>query len=670
MTDQGHPPLCEKCGAPLLTMMDSPVCGKCLLGGIIRSKKEPDSTTSVVDLADVKKLFPEFEVISLLGAGAMGAVYQVRQPKLDRVVAIKIMSPSLYEVPAFISRFEREARAMARLDHPNIVKIYDFGERNGFYYFVMEYVDGSDLRQLMADGGLEKIDALELIPQICEAIQFAHNEGICHRDIKPANILLSIDGRVKITDFGIAKFLTSPADSSLTATGTTIGTFQYMAPERLMDGETDDKRCDVYSLGVVLYQLLTGQLPQGDFPTPSETLPRLNPNLNTAVMKALARDPAQRFGDVTELFSAIDQTNKQKKGSKSMLPMSLVIATLLIAVAAIFTWLPSNPEKEGGDSGKIGTKVAAPARSGKLSPIPLTTRPGRMRIFPMSEELKEPPVDLSAFEGMNDLVQVIGKYNSGGQCAALRANGETVTTFPSVKKKSRIHRIGQRCGPEYNLIYINQDGIAIPAHSWLGYLTIGDIPQVNHPVIDVAVSKTNGLLLLNTGEAVPWGHGYDRSDLPWPKPDPEDLANVRAIATGSRLSAVLKIDGSVLAWGESGELELPVEFDRDITAIGISDTPFLLALSSSNELWVSSVNGFLVDRHLRKGVIAIKGGETVSPPMYQTGDGDWHLIIDDFDLSEPKIGAALTRLKNLPAEAFYLRLGKDPSKAYLLWIEP
>jgi serine/threonine protein kinase len=167
------------------------------------------------DPAVLKEQFPQLEILELLGKGGMGAVYKARQPGLDRLVAVKILPAEIGGDPAFAERFTREARALAKLGHQNIVSVFDFGQANGQYYFIMEYVDGANLRELIASGALGPNEALAIVPQICDALHFAHNEGIVHRDIKPENILVDKQGRVKIADFGLAKlFGNTPGDAT------------------------------------------------------------------------------------------------------------------------------------------------------------------------------------------------------------------------------------------------------------------------------------------------------------------------------------------------------------------------------------------------------------------------------------------------------------------------
>jgi len=171
--------------------------------------------------AEIANLFPQFEILECLGRGGMGVVYKARQPKLDRLVALKLLLPR-HEAPAadaaFAERFAREARALARLGHPDIVTVYDYGEAGGYPFLVMEYVDGLTLRQLLQQGKLAPEQALAIVPKICAALEFAHQKGVVHRDIKPENILLDKQGQVKIADFGIAKMLAfGPQDLAVVA---------------------------------------------------------------------------------------------------------------------------------------------------------------------------------------------------------------------------------------------------------------------------------------------------------------------------------------------------------------------------------------------------------------------------------------------------------------------
>src|SRR5690349_9150821 len=201
---------CPQCGATLPTGALEGLCPACLLkqGATAETAAPSDFPPfQPPTLEEVAKAFPQLEIIALIGKGGMGAVYKARQPALDRIVALKILPPQVASGPGFAERFNREARALARLNHPNIVAVHEFGQVNDLPFFIMEFVDGLNLRQLERAGKLSPREALQIVPQICEALQFAHDEGIVHRDIKPENILLDKKGRVKIADFGIAKIM-------------------------------------------------------------------------------------------------------------------------------------------------------------------------------------------------------------------------------------------------------------------------------------------------------------------------------------------------------------------------------------------------------------------------------------------------------------------------------
>ncbi len=235
------------------------------------------------------------------------------------MVAVKILPPEVSADPAFAERFTREARALARLNHPNIVGVYDFGRTgDGLFYFVMEYVDGVNLRQAIQAGGIDAKQALAIVPQICDALQFAHDEGVVHRDVKPENILVDKRGRVKIADFGLAKLLgQGPGNVSLTATQQVMGTLRYMAPEQMEGTKGVDHRADIYSLGVVFYELLTGELPIGRFAPPSKKV-EIDVRLDEVVLRALEKEPEQRYQHASEVKTEVEQiaSSRRTKGSQ------------------------------------------------------------------------------------------------------------------------------------------------------------------------------------------------------------------------------------------------------------------------------------------------------------------------------------------------------------------
>jgi len=316
---------CTQCGTPISSGSPEGLCARCLLS--IAMKDEPaltvDSTATqpalsggsapavaIIDIADageVAKRLPQFEILELLGRGGMGVVYKARQIQLDRIVALKILPPADATSPGFVERFRREARSLAKLSHNNIVHLYEFGETGGLYYFVMEYVDGLNLRQMILAHRLTPAEALAVVPKICDALQFAHEEGIVHRDIKPENILLDKRGRVKIADFGLAKLLgRAETDPRLTVSGATLGTPRYMAPEQVEKPETVDHRADIYSLGVVFYEMLTGELPMGRFAPPSEKV-QIDVRLDEIVLHALERDVERRYQHASQVREDVER---------------------------------------------------------------------------------------------------------------------------------------------------------------------------------------------------------------------------------------------------------------------------------------------------------------------------------------------------------------------------
>jgi tRNA A-37 threonylcarbamoyl transferase component Bud32 len=253
------------------------------------------------------KHFRDLEVLELCGQGGMGIVYKARHTRLDRIVALKVLHQDASRDPAFAERFLREARALARLSHPGIVGVHDFGEVDGLFYLVMEFVDGVDLRRTIRGGELAPRQALSIVRELCDALQYAHDEGIVHRDIKPENVLIDRRGRVKIADFGLAKLAGAAMSGAgaLTATGQVMGTPHYMAPEQIERPHDVDHRADIYSLGVVLYEMLTGSLPLGRFEAPSRRVD-IDVRLDEIVLRTLEREPARRYQHAVDVKTDVD----------------------------------------------------------------------------------------------------------------------------------------------------------------------------------------------------------------------------------------------------------------------------------------------------------------------------------------------------------------------------
>jgi serine/threonine protein kinase len=406
---------CPQCSAEIPSEAPQGLCPKCLLMGVASEGDwSVEAGTSNSDVADaaggqepsprdqaksgardnrpavpsievLAAAFPQLEILQLIGRGGMGFVYKARQLKLDRLVALKILPVHLATEPSFHERFEREARVLAKLQHPHIVSVYDFGEAtvdrspaverslrrpesrqppesvsqaanspdapipsptgptspadstSSYFYLMLEFVDGVNLREAMRVGRFTPEQVLAIVPQVCEALQYAHSKGVLHRDIKPENILLDTDGRVKIADFGIAKVLdpaldpsSSPFASShasesemavtrLTATGSVLGTPLYMAPEQLISPNSVDHRADIFSLGVVFYEMLTGELPMGRFAPPSEKSladQQIDRRIDEIVLRALAKERELRQQSAGELKTEVETVSSQPRAQQ------------------------------------------------------------------------------------------------------------------------------------------------------------------------------------------------------------------------------------------------------------------------------------------------------------------------------------------------------------------
>jgi predicted Ser/Thr protein kinase len=309
-------PICPQCGATLSENAPAGLCPNCLMALNLKTETvfadAPPATPPPLPPEQLAPLFPQLEILECLGRGGMGVVYKARQRTLNRLVALKLLAPERVADAEFAERFTREAQALAALSHPNIVTIHDFGQAGGFYFLLMEFVDGLNLRQLLRARKLTPEEALAIVPPLCDALQFAHDRGIVHRDIKPENLLLDKDGRVKVADFGIAKMLgvafsgkagEAPAPANLTQS--TIGTPGYSAPEQKTDPQQVDSRADIYSLGVVFYEMLTGELPSAKLQPPSKRV-LVDVRLDEVVLHALEKEPARRYQQASQVKADVE----------------------------------------------------------------------------------------------------------------------------------------------------------------------------------------------------------------------------------------------------------------------------------------------------------------------------------------------------------------------------
>ena len=402
------PNKCPQCGTPLPGGALAGFCPACLLKAGSAADTVTDAKQSAFTpptVAELAPLFPQLEILELIGKGGMGAVYKARQKQLDRIVALKILPPGIGDDPAFAERFAREAKALAKLNHPGIVTLFEFGvaagispavprklsgqpggksvgsvgradksevvagsdansggkmppstsgkmpdataesgprpstfdARRPLYFFLMEFVDGLNLRQLLHAGRISAREALAIVPQICDALQFAHDQGIVHRDIKPENILMDRRGRVKVADFGLAKIVGADGGASvpasrlvsslappdevvpaLTDAGKVMGTPQYMSPEQIQAPGEVDHRADIYALGVVFYQMLTGELPGKPLMPPSRACGKvsIDVRLDEVVLRALEKKPELRYQQASVLKTQVETIAESPETSR------------------------------------------------------------------------------------------------------------------------------------------------------------------------------------------------------------------------------------------------------------------------------------------------------------------------------------------------------------------
>ncbi len=341
------PPGCPRCGSAVPTDAPGGLCPRCvLLGAATLIDPTGSHRISPPSRERLQEAFPQMEILEFIGQGGMGFVYSARQRHLDRRVALKILPVTTGNDPTFVERFIREGRLLARLNHPNIVAVYDFGQTGDLCYLVMEFVDGVNLRQAMRSGRFSPREALAIVPRICEALQYAHEQGVLHRDIKPENILLDAAGRVKIADFGIAKLVgDQTTDFTLTASGVRLGTPHYMAPEQVEAPSDVDHRADIYSLGVVFYELLTGELPLGRFAPPSAKAD-LDARIDEIVLRALAKERELRQQSAGEVKTQVEDIQSTPRSAGTATPAGTSTPTPTPPAVAPVSGLRLAPEHQ------------------------------------------------------------------------------------------------------------------------------------------------------------------------------------------------------------------------------------------------------------------------------------------------------------------------------------
>jgi tRNA A-37 threonylcarbamoyl transferase component Bud32 len=372
---------CSTCGS----MYSGDLCPKCM-AGFAQKSTEPTAPPEELPLRPGQS-FHGLEILELLGKGGMGVVYKARQPALDRMVALKILPQKMALDPDFQNRFIREAKALGSLNHPNIVAVYDFGAEGGLFFFAMEFVDGTNLRQILRDRKLTPEQALKIVPQLCDALEYAHTEGVVHRDIKPENILLDKKGRVKIADFGLAKLVGADiaAAGMLTVTNMVMGTPHYMAPEQVENPKGVDHRADIYAIGVVFYEMLTGELPIGRFELPSKKV-QIDVRLDEVVLKALEKSPERRYQNASDIKEAVTKATASASAADSYSPTVItprpesrkkpaaLVLGILVAVAIVGIALVAALSRESGPPAPAVTAVKDPTPPVPV-PVPVPAAP-------------------------------------------------------------------------------------------------------------------------------------------------------------------------------------------------------------------------------------------------------------------------------------------------------
>lgn len=412
---------------------------------------------------DLQRMLPQYEITAFIAHGGMGAVYKGVQRSLDRTVAIKILPPDLVDdgEANYAERFKQEARAMAKFKHFGIVTVYEAGEvelqgqgaarqegqagqAGTLLYFVMEFIEGTDVAQLVAaQGRLTPEHALSITTQVCEALAYAHSRGVVHRDIKPSNVMIDADGQVKVADFGLAKMAVQD-DGGLTRSNVAMGTPDFLAPESLIPGMQVDQRADLYAVGVMLYQMLTGQVPRGRFSPISTVVPKSDPKLDAIVDKAMQTDREKRYSTATELKADVERVfqlvpkERARRTSWKTRPTALAAAAVIVLGAAAVLL-----SRHGTGGGAVAPVTA--------DPTAIVSIPG----LPDLPPLKIPPGE----PGLVKEFEVKGRYLTGIQ---LLPDSRRLLVFPArsvalidLETETPIWSI---TGGEFTSSAVNQDG--------------------------------------------------------------------------------------------------------------------------------------------------------------------------------------------------------------------
>jgi serine/threonine protein kinase/ligand-binding sensor domain-containing protein len=344
-----------------------------------------------------------YQIVEQIGQGGMATVFKAYQPSMDRYVAIKILPSHFTEDESFVGRFTQEARTLARLEHAHILPVHDYGETEGITYLVMRYVEAGTLKDLAREGPMELEEASRILGQVGGALDYAHSQGVVHRDMKPSNVLIDQQGNTFLTDFGIAKLVAETAQ--FTASGAIIGTPAYMSPEQGM-GQPADYRCDIYSLGVVLYEMVTGRVPfeaetplavllkhvNDPLPLPRQVKPDLPEAVERVILKAMAKAPGDRFQSAQEMMDALGLAIATKPSEAAPLPVAPGEAATVVRAsgAALAPAEDTAPLTSDSTPAPPVTDTALPATDSTPPPAADTAIP------PLTEDVAPPGLETAA----------------------------------------------------------------------------------------------------------------------------------------------------------------------------------------------------------------------------------------------------------------------------------
>lgn len=544
--------VCSQCIVRGSRVVDAPPQQEGSAGSSPGGSGGADDFVGAKELAD---LFPDFEIEERLGAGGMGIVFRARQKSLDRSVAIKVLNPKREGDLEFEERFEREAKAMAILNHPNIVGIHDFGVRGQYHFLVMEVVEGKDLQTLIQDGSLDFALAFSIIRQVCDALYHAHQNGVIHRDIKPGNILVGRDGVAKISDFGLARIGQPGTDVPLTMASAGMGTPAYIAPEQRSDARSSDARSDIFAFGVVVYEMLTGSTPAGNFPPPTSRLPRRNRRLDEAILRAMDPDPANRLSDLRVISKLVAESKLpnpvEQEGGKTVNRWPVLLASAFVLALVGAGWIAwSKHDPSTGFPSLGASRAPAPPSLEKL--LPKTGLRGTEEFERMRRrggilrQWSERPgiLDIEAAAGIDDLIFVKAGPNIVLSWYAARRNGEMVSSQPGLSSRSDYRRVSHSF-----LIEWPDRLVPSPPHSGIQYLPL---LQPTPRAADLAESFGMDLALIATPER---RLAFAASDL-WVESHRsvidrlEGLQNVVAVESWDKQYVVLTAEGKAHSWAE------------------------------------------------------------------------------------------------------------------------